>query len=378
MYNPALRATGERGTDRGQAAGVRTSPEPRARPLRGAGPHPWPLSGRSDASSPSPGEGGDGRGGPESVGRGSPSPLLRPRPRPDLAFSFPPRPRSSPSPGRPCSGRPPLVVTDRTGEPLRFFLPADDRWRFPVRLAELPPELPEALVASEDRRFWRHSGVDPRGGRAGGLGEPAGGARWSRGPRRSPCRSRAWRSRGRGRSAPSCGRASGRSSSSGGSRKDELLEIYLNLTPYGGNVEGVGAAAWFYFGKSPDRLSLGRDRPADGAPPLAGALRPRCAGRRRRGRPATGCSAARGARGLPRRRRSRTPGASPLPADAAAAAVRGSPLGGAGRRAQIPDAEPRIRTDASIAAPPAASPRSRWRAGSASCGPRGSATRRWW
>ncbi|HEX9944100.1 MAG TPA: penicillin-binding protein 1C, partial [Thermoanaerobaculia bacterium] len=39
--------------------------------------------------------------------------------------------------------------------------------------------------------------------------------------------------------------------------KDELLEIYLNLTPYGGNVEGVGAAAWFYFGKEPDQLSLG-------------------------------------------------------------------------------------------------------------------------
>ncbi len=39
--------------------------------------------------------------------------------------------------------------------------------------------------------------------------------------------------------------------------KDEILELYLNLTPYGGNVEGVGAAAWFYFGKEPDQLSLG-------------------------------------------------------------------------------------------------------------------------
>ncbi len=39
--------------------------------------------------------------------------------------------------------------------------------------------------------------------------------------------------------------------------KNELLEIYLNLTPYGGNVEGIGTAAWFYFGKEPDQLSLG-------------------------------------------------------------------------------------------------------------------------
>src|SRR3954467_10866768 len=58
--------------------------------------------------------------------------------------------------------RPPaVVVTDRHGQPLRFFLPADERWRLPVKLAELPPELPRALVASEDRRFYRHSGVDP-------------------------------------------------------------------------------------------------------------------------------------------------------------------------------------------------------------------------
>jgi len=39
--------------------------------------------------------------------------------------------------------------------------------------------------------------------------------------------------------------------------KKELLEIYFNLAPYGGNIEGVGAAAWFYFGKSPARLSIG-------------------------------------------------------------------------------------------------------------------------
>jgi len=57
--------------------------------------------------------------------------------------------------------RPPaLIVEDRAGEPLRFFLPPDDHWRFPVRLSELPPELPKALVASEDRRFWSHPGVD--------------------------------------------------------------------------------------------------------------------------------------------------------------------------------------------------------------------------
>lgn len=39
--------------------------------------------------------------------------------------------------------------------------------------------------------------------------------------------------------------------------KNELLEIYFNLAPYGGNIEGVGAAAALYFGKLPAALSIG-------------------------------------------------------------------------------------------------------------------------
>jgi penicillin-binding protein 1C len=38
--------------------------------------------------------------------------------------------------------------------------------------------------------------------------------------------------------------------------KDEILDLYLGLAPYGGNVEGVRAASLAYFGKEPKRLSL--------------------------------------------------------------------------------------------------------------------------
>ncbi|HSF40823.1 MAG TPA: penicillin-binding protein 1C [Thermoanaerobaculia bacterium] len=153
--------------------------------------------------------------------------------------------------------RPPaVVVEDRMGEPLRFFLPADQRWRFPVRLEDLPPELPRALVASEDRRFWEHPGVDPaavvraawsnlRSGEvvSGASTIPMQIARMAEpGPRTLPSKIReSFRALQLERRYS----------------KEELLEIYLNLTPYGGNVEGVGAAAWFYFGKDPDQLSLG-------------------------------------------------------------------------------------------------------------------------
>ena len=37
--------------------------------------------------------------------------------------------------------------------------------------------------------------------------------------------------------------------------KDEILSLYLSLTPYGGNLEGVRAASWSYFGHEADKLS---------------------------------------------------------------------------------------------------------------------------
>src|ERR1700754_583753 len=38
--------------------------------------------------------------------------------------------------------------------------------------------------------------------------------------------------------------------------KDEILQLYLNKVPYGGNIEGVKSASILYFKKNPDHLSL--------------------------------------------------------------------------------------------------------------------------
>jgi penicillin-binding protein 1C len=153
--------------------------------------------------------------------------------------------------------RPPaLVVTDRHGEPLRFFLPADQRWRLPVRLAELPTEVRRALVASEDQRFYRHPGVDVLA-----LAR----AVWANARHRHVVSGASTISMQVARMADP-GRRTLRSKVRESFRafqierrlgKDKILETYLNLLPYGGNVEGIGAAAWFYFGKGPDQLSLG-------------------------------------------------------------------------------------------------------------------------
>jgi len=61
--------------------------------------------------------------------------------------------------------RGPLVLYDRTGRPMASA--EDQRHRELGRLRDYPPVLVDALLASEDNRFWWHPGVDPIGtGRA--------------------------------------------------------------------------------------------------------------------------------------------------------------------------------------------------------------------
>jgi len=56
--------------------------------------------------------------------------------------------------------RPSLTLADRGGQPFASF---GDVVGTPLHLSELPPYLPAAAVAVEDRRFWQHPGIDPVG-----------------------------------------------------------------------------------------------------------------------------------------------------------------------------------------------------------------------
>lgn len=56
--------------------------------------------------------------------------------------------------------------------------------------------------------------------------------------------------------------------------KKELLEIYLNIVPMGGNIEGVGAASYLYFGKSAKHLSIGESAVLISLPKSPNKLRP--------------------------------------------------------------------------------------------------------
>ncbi|HYC60736.1 MAG TPA: penicillin-binding protein 1C [Thermoanaerobaculia bacterium] len=149
-----------------------------------------------------------------------------------------------------------VIVYDRDGEPLRIFLPPDEKYRFPVTLDEVPPELIRALIASEDRHFFRHPGVDPLAMVRATISNVRA-RRVVSGASTIPMQiARMAEPRRRSLSAKVIEAFRAMQLTAHYSKR-ELLAIYINLAPYGSNIEGVGAASWFYFAKEPRRLSLG-------------------------------------------------------------------------------------------------------------------------
>src|SRR3954469_13915189 len=149
------------------------------------------------------------------------------------------------------------TIVDRNGKLLRAYAMADGRWRLPVDAkTAVDPGYLKLLLAYEDRRFRSHNGVDPLAlGRAalqlvtrghivsGGSTITMQLARLME-PRRE--RSVAAKLRQMVR-AFELERQLG---------KDQILDLYLALAPFGGNLEGIRAASLGYFGKEPKRLSL--------------------------------------------------------------------------------------------------------------------------
>lgn len=151
---------------------------------------------------------------------------------------------------------PARLVTAADGTELRLFLPADGQVRLPVRLHEVAPVMQRTLVASEDRWFRYHPGVNPLAVLRAAwsnlrAGEVVSGASTVTTQVVRLLQPRPRTVRAKVTEALRALQLEWHYS------KDELLEAYLNLTPYGRNLQGVGAAARYYFGKTPAQLSLG-------------------------------------------------------------------------------------------------------------------------
>ncbi len=160
------------------------------------------------------------------------------------------------------SGKPPLLdgvefsplVLDGGGGLMRLGLTSDEKYRLRVRLHEVPPHAVRAVLLYEDRHFYRHFGVNPFSLLRSALSMLTGSRRMGG----STITMQVARLR------------LGLSTQSVGGKlvqmaralqyeyhyaKSDILEAYFNLAPYGGNVEGIGAAARIYFHAAPGDLS---------------------------------------------------------------------------------------------------------------------------
>jgi len=148
------------------------------------------------------------------------------------------------------------AVWSADGELLRVTLASDDQYRLWTPISQMSPVLVQSFLLKEDRWFYWHPGVNPmalvRAGFRSYLGSARqGGSTLTMQLARLMYRQNTRTPAGKLRQIGAALWLEARYS------KRELLEAYLNLAPFGGNIQGVGAASRMYFGKPPNRISLG-------------------------------------------------------------------------------------------------------------------------
>ena len=151
------------------------------------------------------------------------------------------------------------TVVDRHGKLLRAYAMADGRWRLPVSAKkDVDPTYLKLLLAYEDQRFYDHHGVDPRALARAAIQLGSHGHIVSGGSTITMQLARLLEPR-RQRSLHAKLRQIVRALELEHQlSKDEILDLYLTLAPYGGNLEGIRAASIAYFGKEPRRLAIGQ------------------------------------------------------------------------------------------------------------------------
>ncbi len=147
------------------------------------------------------------------------------------------------------------IITDDKGEVIHAFLAKDQQWRMKTELNEISPLLRKTIIEKEDKYFYQHPGINLFAmGRAFiknifRLKRTSGASTITMQVARAlEPKKRTYLNKGieMFRALQLEVKYS----------KDEILQLYLNLVPYGGNIEGVKSASILYFKKNPDHLSL--------------------------------------------------------------------------------------------------------------------------
>ena len=144
-------------------------------------------------------------------------------------------------------------VRDQKGVLLRAFTVADGRWR--MEPGAVDPLFTRMLIAYEDRRFYDHAGVDPVALVRAGWQAMRAGRVVSGGSTLTMQVARLLEESGTGRWEGKIRQMRVALALERRLTKAQILDLYLRLAPYGGNVEGVRAAAFAWFGKEPRHLT---------------------------------------------------------------------------------------------------------------------------
>jgi penicillin-binding protein 1C len=147
-------------------------------------------------------------------------------------------------------------VLDRDGQLLRAFATPDGYWRLPTSLDKVDRNFVDMLVAYEDKRFWDHPGIDLLAIGRAALQLVTNGRIVSGGSTLSMQLARLIEPRDSRSIASKVKQVLRALQIERRLTKREILERYLTLAPYGGNLEGVRAASLAYFGKEPARLTV--------------------------------------------------------------------------------------------------------------------------
>lgn len=148
------------------------------------------------------------------------------------------------------------VVLDRHGRLMRLSLAEDERYRIFTPLDQISAELVEATLLYEDKYFYSHPGVNPAALIRAAFSTYIGGDRRMGA---STITMQLARLRLDMDTSTIAGKLRQIERALAYERyysKDEILEAYFNLAPYGGNIEGCGTASRIYYHKEPARLSL--------------------------------------------------------------------------------------------------------------------------
>lgn len=147
------------------------------------------------------------------------------------------------------------LIYDRHDEVMRAFLTQDDKWRMKTELDEISPELQKAIIFKEDKYFYYHFGINPLAIVRALYNNVTQGRRTSGASTITMQVARMLHPKARTYRSKFIEMFRALQLELYYSKK-EILQLYLNLVPYGGNIEGVKSASQLYFEKAPEQLSL--------------------------------------------------------------------------------------------------------------------------